>query len=246
MAGRVHRLCTLLWSNAQGQTFTISLDASVNEVHRLSAIVTDHPVESGVNISDHVRPDLDRIEIEGVISNTPIILPRNFADGTQVIEVPIEGPPRTVGNTIGRPIPLIGALASRIPLPLSSQSGVARGFDPPFDRVEAVFQALKKIRDEGSLVRIYTTLRAYENMALENIEVTRNAANGNVLALNISAREVRVGFTRTVEVPAIPTKRTDKGTRAATAVTKPPPAEQRSMADTLFGSDDAGVEELPE
>lgn len=50
----------------------IALDASVREVHNVAGHITEHPVESGVDIVDHYRVLPRRLEIEGVISNTPI------------------------------------------------------------------------------------------------------------------------------------------------------------------------------
>jgi hypothetical protein len=50
---------------------TVELDASVTETHSLANTVTDHPVEDGVNVSDHSRPEPDALTIEGIVSNTP-------------------------------------------------------------------------------------------------------------------------------------------------------------------------------
>lgn len=52
----------------------VELDASVNETHSWSATVTEHPVEAGENISDHVRVNAVKLKISGVISNTPLTL----------------------------------------------------------------------------------------------------------------------------------------------------------------------------
>lgn len=54
-----------------GQVRIIEFDVA-DETHAVSSDVTDHPVETGVNISDHVRPRPKTFTIEGIISNTPI------------------------------------------------------------------------------------------------------------------------------------------------------------------------------
>jgi hypothetical protein len=51
----------------------VTLDASVSETHTKQNEVTDHPVEDGVDITDHVRRLPESVEIDGVISNTPLI-----------------------------------------------------------------------------------------------------------------------------------------------------------------------------
>lgn len=49
------------------------LDASLSETHAQDAEATDHPVEQGANITDHVRPKPQMLTIEGFVSNTPVI-----------------------------------------------------------------------------------------------------------------------------------------------------------------------------
>lgn len=50
----------------------IVLDASVREVHNVSGQITEHPVERGIDIVDNYRVLPRGLEIEGVITNTPI------------------------------------------------------------------------------------------------------------------------------------------------------------------------------
>lgn len=52
----------------------IQLDASISEDHSVEAEVTEHPVEEGADISDHVRRKPDRLTIQGWISNHPILI----------------------------------------------------------------------------------------------------------------------------------------------------------------------------
>jgi hypothetical protein len=51
----------------------IVLDASVREVHSVSGQVSEHPVEKGIDIVDHYRVLPRGIEIEGIVTNTPIV-----------------------------------------------------------------------------------------------------------------------------------------------------------------------------
>lgn len=57
----------------------LSLDASVQEVHAREAVVTEHPVEKGSDVGDHVRPRPITLQVEGLISNTPIGSAVDFA-----------------------------------------------------------------------------------------------------------------------------------------------------------------------
>lgn len=51
----------------------IPMDLAEKEDHKLESAITDHPVESGVNITDHIRPVPRELTLTGVVvSNTPI------------------------------------------------------------------------------------------------------------------------------------------------------------------------------
>lgn len=51
----------------------LQFDASINEIHSASAEVTDFPVEEGADESDHIRALPDEIEINGMVTNDPIL-----------------------------------------------------------------------------------------------------------------------------------------------------------------------------
>ena len=52
----------------------INLDAALSTNEDVSATVTDHPVEDGVNVADHIRDEPDKFSIEGIVTNTPVEL----------------------------------------------------------------------------------------------------------------------------------------------------------------------------
>jgi hypothetical protein len=51
---------------------SLTLDASLSEDHASEVELTDNPVETGVNITDHKRKKPAQVTIVGVISNTPL------------------------------------------------------------------------------------------------------------------------------------------------------------------------------
>ena len=55
----------------------ICIDVSVMESHAASAEVSEHPVEEGSVIADHIRPEPRTIEIEGLVTNHPIEPPQS-------------------------------------------------------------------------------------------------------------------------------------------------------------------------
>jgi hypothetical protein len=50
----------------------VQVDASTNEGHGLTGVVSSHPVESGQPITDHYSVDPDELTIEAVITKSPL------------------------------------------------------------------------------------------------------------------------------------------------------------------------------
>jgi len=51
----------------------IEFDCSLSETHSAEAEVTDHPVENGSVMSDHIRALPETVEINGMVTNTPLV-----------------------------------------------------------------------------------------------------------------------------------------------------------------------------
>ena len=47
----------------------------------IDALITEHPVETGVNVVDHVRPNPVRITLEGLISQSPVFMAGSIRQG---------------------------------------------------------------------------------------------------------------------------------------------------------------------
>lgn len=55
-----------------GQIDSVVIDAVITETHSYSSEITEHEVEAGAKISDHARPLADKLQLECLISNTPL------------------------------------------------------------------------------------------------------------------------------------------------------------------------------
>jgi len=64
----------------------IWIDVSISEKHGLTAEVSDHPVERGTNIVDHIRPTPRTVQIEGLVTNHPTEQPLSHAGGARALE----------------------------------------------------------------------------------------------------------------------------------------------------------------
>ncbi len=89
-------LVELILGQEKAQIGLVRMDASIEEVHRKSNVVTEHPVEDGANIVDHIRRLPDEITIDGVVTQTPVVI-----GATLFAENPIEFQNRTT-ERVGR------------------------------------------------------------------------------------------------------------------------------------------------
>lgn len=118
----------------------VEFDAVLSESHGGTNEITKHPVETGADITDHIRRQPETLALTGVISNTPLVF-----------------------------------LASLTEKP---------------DRAERGYQALKKIKDDGTLVRVLTTLREYDNMVIQSMTVNRDVQTGNIVKADLQLVEI--------------------------------------------------------
>lgn len=217
---------------------SISLDASLSEVHSMSGEATSHPVETGSNISDHFHTNPRTVQIQGFITNHPVIVPGSQAVGVREVEkefqweampdIPIiqVGGPGVLGMVSGAIATAVGA---------NIHTSTAKGFEPAFDRVQDVLQELKEIFKEGRVIDIVTTLQIYYNMILESIEINRDVNSVNTLLFNATAKEIAIVETSLVPAPPVP--KVERGKEEKQRAKKPatPASEAASQAGTEVG-----------
>lgn len=62
----------MLFEDSKVSIGEIVLDAAIEETHTLQARATEHPVETGSDVTDHVQSLPASLTLEGIISNTPL------------------------------------------------------------------------------------------------------------------------------------------------------------------------------
>jgi hypothetical protein len=161
-------------------------DAVTRQAHESTARPTDHPIEEGADVSDHIQPGLDSLSMEVVVSNEPISDPETQMDGA-------------VGTVRSVEVPSslnLGPLA--IPL---TQTVSVFAFSQEFDRVRTVYDLLRELKANGTRIDIHTTLRDYTDMVLTRVAPVRQASTGDALFATVDAREISVVSSETVSVP---------------------------------------------
>lgn len=130
----------------------IEFDVSENETHDATAKATSHPIDSGAETSDHIQQEPDAIDLQVIVSNTPIV-----SDVDASVLTP--------------------------------------------GRAEDAYNTLRKIKETGRLVTVFTTLHEYTSMAIVRISVTRNAAKGDVVSMSLRLQQIRTATNVTIDLP---------------------------------------------
>lgn len=146
----------------------VAIDCTVTETHTATATVTEHPVESGANITDHIRPEPVQLSITGIVSDTPIgskqIQRAIEAGGTKVQITERETPTSAAGfgrtawakldaiRTAAKPVKVVTrdktydsmALVS-LSVPKESKTGGALYFTAQFKQIRIVYNRTTKV-----------------------------------------------------------------------------------------------------
>jgi len=67
----------------------IWIDCSVRESHSLQGTCTKHNVEEGADVTDHVRVMPDSLQLEGIVTNTPLEQPYSQTGGAVWEDAPV-------------------------------------------------------------------------------------------------------------------------------------------------------------
>jgi hypothetical protein len=162
----------------------IAIDAVVREVHKFAGEVTEHPVEEGADISDHYRPAPRGVQLEGVISDTPLRVPGSHSNDAQQIQRTFDIPTELFALQLG-PIPI------RIAGP--THQGSVTTFSKPMERVKSTWEEFEAIFAQQKIITIVTTLRVYPDMALRELDVERRANSYHFTCFALQIRTVVSG-----------------------------------------------------
>lgn len=228
-------MASVIWEMDTGLLAVIEFDAVTAETHVAQADITEHPVEVGANISDHSRPKLRTVQLEGVITNTPLnettvqdmypigaILGSNLPftlTGTTSRRVT---PASVVGGWVspfrfpGTPRPAgtpAGITATYVPSPWAVSGAAFQSLDRT-DRVKACFEALVELCLTGRLIRYVSDLQEYDSMMVASVTAPRRAEDA--IRFQLELKEVRFANTRTVSI----TKKKPREKRATEPVSE--------------------------
>lgn len=156
----------------------LAFDVVEKEGYELTAETTEHAVDSGVVIADHLKKNPDTLTLEAMVTNTPIVVPRTHMDG-------VTGSMQPTTLSVG---------GRELKATVLTWSG-------SINRVRAVDEVLSALVGT-SLVRYTGTLRSLEDLVITRYRVDRDAATGDALPVVLELKKVRRATVQRVPVPA--------------------------------------------
>lgn len=186
--------------------------------------VTNHPVETGSDITDNVRMTPDELLLECFISNEPIgvyadlgtlalpkLLPHPDAifQGTKLDPPVYHAPP----NIAGLPIPNPGVLTRTVteglrslsrgenPFQSSTINFMSYQFLQPKDYVTGLLKTLRELQEAVVLFEVVTPKWHYVDMILQKVAMSRGAQDGTGARFTLKFKQIR---TVDVDVVAAP------------------------------------------
>lgn len=205
------------------------VDSARNISHQFTAQPTEHPVEDGSLIGDHVDIMPRQVSFEGIISEAPLSL-------EQIGIASVAGAVPTVGGfagTIGGTI-FSGAVATLGGLLLNKNT----------DRVKNALDALLLVQDERIPLTVITGLQVYNNMILAAFNPVERVNTGASLSFTATFREVKIASAVQVKVPATildgsvankASSTVNKGRKTATEASDQVKAKSSSILARIFG-----------
>lgn len=196
-----------------GTLYRLAFDAVTRESHTTSSSLTEHPVEGGAAISDHKMPDLKKLSLACVVTDSPL------------------------GD-----VPSTGSRDRRI-RGIISQLEIGRGntamvlaHTEEVTRVADVFAELSDLVRKPVNVTVRTAMSVYENMQVVGVTAPRTVSDGNSAEFVIDFRELRTADVQmtTMPQPRFPRNkgRADRGTQAEAAPTE----EQKRKGQSILSA----------
>lgn len=200
----------------------LHFDVVKSEHHERTSVITEHSVETGVAVADHVRPNVDKLELVVHVSQVPI----NSPDAVRnVLTLPLDrtgqvpdGLPDTAYEQTDSVFTVIQSLrgvqqfSSPASPQLTTSSPLAQAqptsktvfvdqFDGEIDYVDNCYATLTTLRNTATLLRVQCPRAYYDDMVIESIEMDRDAATGTGADFTLEFRQIRIVSSQVVDAP---------------------------------------------
>jgi hypothetical protein len=211
----------------------LHFDAVTKEQTKHTAKVTEHPVEEGANVSDHIRDELDTVTLEVFVTNQPIKdvngiydLDLNYIELIEVdgkdgvlagksLDVPKYRP---VPITPGAAIQAIGnavrdlmsdATVAQLYGQTSTKKLIAaapvQNWPTKFNAITDTVAQLVDWKMRGVVGKVITPWKTFPAVAITDVGTARDAPTGDAAIVSLTFKEIRLVESKLVTAP-VPTE----------------------------------------
>lgn len=209
-----------------------------------SATVTEHAVETGSDVADHIRQENATIELDIIVTNTPVRDVNNIWGGQVAgleLKVPRYDRPLSptpgslmtagldaIGNALNPPEPIVATVMQ---------------WPEKFNNVAFVLGSLLDWKDRGVIGKVITPHRTYESVVITRVDTTRTSETGDAAEISLELRQIRLVEAKLITAPAAAEVRgktlVSKGRQPTSFVRDPGPKKSfaRAWVDSLRGDE---------
>lgn len=197
---------TLLMYNATDKApgGVMGFDAVLSSTLDTSTTVTEYPVESGANVSDHARMNASKVMLEVFVTNTPmtdidpLTQKTRGAVNSVVLDIPKAPGPKNLYTLLAAGV---SAIFGGSPEPTKA---LVLTFDNAFLATQDTLSLLTQLQREARLIQVVTRDWYQENLVIESISAPRNPEDGGAARISITLKEVRIVETEIAQIPLEP------------------------------------------
>lgn len=154
---------------------SIPFDLLVDESHELEFDISEHTVEGGSSVSDHVQQRLRRVQVNGLFTNHSIDGRKsgyvNYGSEKQDGSIEMSTKPDVVE--------------------IDGVQGVGN------DALDMMFEAVKELARSREPVRVVTSLEVYPEMVFESLKYARGPEDGESIKFTAELREIKTAEVET-------------------------------------------------
>lgn len=216
----------------------VYFDAVISEQAEHTATVTEHPIEQGANVADHVKDGLDGLTLEVMVSNTPTQDTNDQYGGTiESVELSVPKYERPISPTPGSLMNAgIDAVKGLLNPPQPYKAQVLK-FSSKFNAVKDMLTMLDDWKKSGIVGSVVTGWKLYPSVVITKVSPSRNQSTGDGAQFSIEFKEIRIVESRAVTAP-VPTEargqiKKPKGRQPTSFVRDPGP--KKSILKKLLG-----------
>lgn len=203
----------------------LSYDDSLTQVHfdvtvsdEVESVLeaTEHPVETGGNITDNARLRMKRFAFEVVVSDTPInegVRPGGSVGAVTQTVIQVPGTTREIPlNPLGAAVEGSLALVALVTKPYVPTTLTALTWSSPFNAVGDMLDLLTKLQSDVTLLKVVTSKYSFDNCLLTSVRQMRDKDIGSGARYRLEFKQLRMVTLEFTDSPVPAEPRGKKGT----------------------------------